>query len=86
MSRDGRDQEFIQEARNGAKMVLDGINILKGLQPEWNYRDYANTLDDGTNENSGITRAEVGPAIFDSADAIITVLGNGHGTNLAKLI
>lgn len=82
---DGK-QAYIRDKRAGAKMILDGLNILKGGQPEWNYNDYGNTLEDGAGDNLGVTATQVGAAVFATADAIETLLESGHGSNLAALI
>lgn len=81
-----REQDFITLARQHAKSILDAYNGLKGLQLEWNALDYANTLDDGAGANEGITKAEVGSVVFDTTDAITTLLNAGHATNLSKLL
>lgn len=81
-----REQDFISIARTHAKSILDAYNGLKALQLEWNALDYGSTLDDGEGENSEITKSEVGAVVFDTTDAITTLLGAGHATNLAKLL
>jgi hypothetical protein len=81
-----RESDFITEARQHAKAILNAYNALKGLQIEWNALDYANTLDDGAGANEGITKAEVGSVVFDTTDAITVLLAAGHSTNLHKLL
>lgn len=81
-----REQDYYTEARQLARSVWNGINGLKALQNEWNSKDYGNTLDIGTGPHEGLTRTEVGAAVFATADAMQTLLGQGHGTNLAKLL
>ena len=44
------------------------------------------TLPDGSGENDGITKAEVGAVVFDTANALVTLLNAGHATNMAKLL
>lgn len=81
-----REQDFITEARDANSKIWEGINALKSLQREWNALDYGTTLDDGEGENTGITKAEVGAVVFDTANALITVLDAGNATNMAKLL
>lgn len=81
-----REQDFITEARNLNKQVWDGINALVALQREWNSLDYGSTLDAGEGSNEGITSAEVGAVVFDTANAFVTVLNSGFATNMAKLL
>lgn len=81
-----REQDYISAARTAAKNVWDGINTLKSLQREWNALDYGNTLADGEGANAGVTRAEVGAVVFDSANALETTLNTGHATNFAKVL
>lgn len=81
-----REQDFISEARSANRAIWDGINALIALQREWNALDYGNTLDPGTVENEGLTAVEVGAVVFDTANAMTTLLGQGHATNMAKLL
>lgn len=82
-----REQDYITEARQLSRQIWDGVNGLVAPQREWNALDYGNTLEDGTGENGGITKAEVGAVVFDTANAIVTeVLAAGHATNMANLL
>lgn len=81
-----REQDFITLARQYNRQVWDGINALAALQREWNALDYGNTLDNGEGENLGVTKAMVGAVVFDTADAMVTLLGTGHATNMARLL
>jgi hypothetical protein len=82
-----READFISEVRNSARKVWEGILELLSFQNEWNALDYTNTLDDGTGENTGITKALVSAAVFDTADELkLRILDTAHKTNLAKLI
>ena len=82
----GRQQDFISNARTANKQIWDGINALVAMQREWNALDYGNTLDDGLGENADYTAAEIGAVVFDTANAFVAVLGQGHATNMAKLL
>ena len=81
-----RQADYISEARAANRQVWEGINTLKSLQREYNALDYGNTLPDGSGENDGITKAEVGAVVFDTANALVTLLDTGHATNMAKLL
>ena len=81
-----RQSDYISEARAANRQVWDGINALKALQREYNALDYGNTLPDGSGENDGITKAEVGAVVFDTANALVALLDTGHATNMAKLL
>lgn len=81
-----RQADYISEARAANRQVWDGINALKALQREYNALDYGNTLPDGSGENDGITKAEVGAVVFDTANALVALLDTGHATNMAKLL
>ena len=81
-----RQSDYISEARAANRQVWDGINVLKALQREYSALDYGNTLPDGSGENEGISKAEVGAVIFDTANALVALLDTGHATNMAKLL
>jgi hypothetical protein len=81
-----RQQDYITEARAANRAVWDGINQLVALQREWNALDLGNTLADGEGENAGYTKGEVGAVVFDTANAFVAVLGQGHATNMARLL
>jgi hypothetical protein len=82
----GRQQDYYTLARNHNKAIWDGINALVALQREWNALDYGNTLEPGAGANLGLTDAEVGAVVFDTANAMVAVLNAGHATNMAKLL
>ena len=81
-----RQSDYISEARAANRQVWEGINTLKSLQREYSALDYGNTLPDGSGENEGISKAEVGAVIFDTANALVSLLDTGHATNMAKLL
>ena len=81
-----RGSDFITLARQHNKNIWDGINALVALQREWNALDYGNTLEDDEGGNAGYTALEVGAVVFDTANAMVAVLGAGHATNMAKLL
>lgn len=77
-----RKAEYVADARRCVRQIVEGHRALKALQGEWNWGDYLNTL----GEHDGLTPADIGAAVFDTATAIETLLSQGHGTNLAKLL
>lgn len=81
-----RSANFITEARQATKAIWDNLNKLKALQTEWNALDYGNTLEDGSGENAGILADDVGAVVFATSDAFTTLLGQGHATNMGKLL
>jgi hypothetical protein len=90
MATDNRQADFISEARVHARAIYDAVNALVGMQNEFNYGGYgsggADPLPAGSGANAGILAADVGAVVFDTADALKTVLDGGHGANLAKLL
>ena len=81
-----RPQDYITLARQNNKQLWDALNNLVALQREYNALDYGTTLPDGEGDNTGITKAEVGAVVFDTANALAAVLAAGHSTNMAKLL
>lgn len=81
-----REQDFYTLVRQHNKAIWDGIKALKALQSEWNALDYGTTLDNGEGENTGLTKTEIGAVVFDTTNAMETLLGTGHATNMAKLL
>ena len=82
----GRQQDFYTLARQHNKAIWDAVNALIGLQREWNAMDYGTTLDPGAGANEGLVSADVGAVVFDTANAFVGVLSQGHATNMAKLL
>ncbi len=81
-----RAQDYITIARQNNRQLWDALNNLVALQREYNALDYGTTLPDGEGDNTGITPAEVGAVVFDTANALVAVLNAGHATNMAKLL
>lgn len=80
-----RKQDYISAARAHATQLLSSYKALKTMQLEWNALDYGNTLPDGAGRHLGITKAEVGSVVFDTTNAIETLMSGGHATNLHKI-
>jgi hypothetical protein len=83
---ESRNSEYYDKARQANKQLWEAINNLTELQRQWNALDYGNTLTDGVGTNEGLTKAEIGAVVFDTANAMQAVLNAGHGTNMAKLL
>lgn len=81
-----RQQDYITEARQHARELWNAIYALQALQGEWNSLAYGDNLEDGEGENADYTADEVGSVVFDTTNALVTLLGQGHGTNIAKLL
>lgn len=86
-----RGNQYITEVRKHTKALWLAWEGLMEAQREWNALDYGNTLPDGgpgpfPDDNTGITRDEVGAVVFDTANAIKTVMDAGNATNVAKLL
>lgn len=82
-----RESEYITKARVYARMVWNGAQGLKSLQPEHTAQDYGTTLDTPTEgDNEGITKEQVGAAVFATADALKALFDTGHATNLTDLL
>lgn len=79
-------ENFITNARREAQKFYDSYHSLKKMQTQWNALAYGDALPAGAGENTGITKTEVGAVVFDTVDAVTTLLGQGHATNLAKLL
>lgn len=81
-----KTESYYANTRQAATEFWFALQKLRDLQTQWNAGDYGNTLPDGTGDNVGITKTELGPVIFDSTNAIFTLFDNGHKTNFEKLL
>jgi hypothetical protein len=70
--------QYQQEVAIANKAVWDGINALVSAQREWNALDYGKMQVEGS--------SETGAVVFDTANALVTLLNTGHATNMAKLL
>lgn len=80
------NESVYANTRQAATELWHALAKLKALQPQWNALDLGNTLPPGTGADQGITAAQLGAVIFDTADAITVVMNSGHATNVAKLL
>lgn len=78
--------DYMTQVRIANQRIWEGINALKAAQREYNALDYGTTLPDGTGQNAGITKVMIGAVVFDTANAMSTLLDTGHATNMAKLL
>lgn len=81
-----QNDPFITTARTQVQLFWQAYLNLLGMQAQWNALNYGTTLMDGQGSNAGVTAAAVGSAVFDSMNAIQTVLTQGYATDLAKLL
>lgn len=87
-----RERQYYTQARAANQAIWDGINTLLSMQREWNALDYGNTMADGDGPHVGVTKAEVGAVVFDTANNLSALLNNqvptqgGWATNMAKLL
>lgn len=81
-----RQQDYISTARRLTTELWNAIHQLKDLQAEWIALDYSNTLPDGSGANEGYSRQEVSDVVNTTTNAILELLNQGHGTNLAHLL
>lgn len=88
MATDARKSDFITQARQAARNFWDAYHTFLKLQAEWNGQDYGSTLDsdDFTGENVGLTAANIGAVVFDTANAIKTSMDAGHATNVTNIL
>lgn len=81
-----RDESYYANVRQKANEFWNSLQALKALQPQWNALDYGNTLAAGEGVNDGISAAQLGAVVFDTADAVSNLMANGHATNVTKLL
>lgn len=81
-----RESDYITSVREANRDLWNSINTLVAFQREWTALDYGNTLSEGTGDNAGLTAAEIGAVVFDTANAMVALLNTGHATNMAKLL
>lgn len=86
MASSTRPQDYYTLVREANRKVWEGVKELLGLQAEWNAGDYLNNLPPGSGANDGITSTELGAVVFDTADALETLLQGGHAANMQKLL
>lgn len=79
-------QEYYNAVRDFNRKLWDVIHAKDALQAEWNGNNYSSTLSDGTQSNAGLTKADLGPFIFDTLDALTAEISGGHLGNIAKLL
>jgi hypothetical protein len=80
-------QAFINAARQSATDYWTAQRELIALQAEWNALAYGDTLTDAdfTGDNEGLTAANIGSVVFDTANAMQVVFNAGNATNIARI-
>lgn len=81
-----RESDYVTEVRQANREVWEGILKLLSLQKEWNALDYSQELNDFVGENAHLNATQVGAVVFDTANALETLLQSGHATNMATLL
>lgn len=81
-----RDESYYGNVRQAATELWFALHKLRDAQTQWNALNYLDTLPNGEGVNSGITKNELGPVVFDTTNALFTVFLDGHKTNLAKIL
>lgn len=74
---------FIASACQQAKKFWDAYHALKDMQDQWTALDYTNTLFDSAD---GPKAADVLAVVFTTTNAVATLMGQGHATNISKLL
>jgi len=77
-----RQAEYIREVKAANKQIWDGIAALAKLRLEWDALAMGDTLTD----LEGVTAVEVGAVVHATGEALDTLLTQGHGTNMARLL
>lgn len=87
IAQDRQQDEYITLVRGLASQLWDTMIRLRALQAQWNALDYSNTLLNFTGNNEGLVAADIGAAVFATADELkLRILDTGHATNLSKLL
>ncbi len=78
---------FVTNFRTHITKLLSEIIELNGLKAQYNYEDLGNTLSSSvfdTDLHKDITLAQFIAGV-GSFDSVITLLSQGHGTNISRL-
>lgn len=82
-----REDAYLAFVRQNTRALWTAYNNLKGAgQGQWNGLDYGTTLQAELPVDAEFTAAEVGAVVFDTVNAIATLMGQGHATNVSKLL
>jgi hypothetical protein len=84
---DNQKQAFINTVRDAATKRWEYQQTCLALQAQWNALDYGNTLTnaDFTGDNEGLTAANIGSVVFDTANADQATFNAGNATNVARI-
>ena len=84
---DAQKQAFINAARDAATQRWAYQQTCARLQAEWNALAYGDNLtpEDFTGDNAGITPAQIGAVVFDTANLDQATLNAGSATNIARI-
>ena len=83
---------FINNVRDAANQILKGVNELKFLRDQWDALDMGGSLTDDrlqdsdfTDDNIGLSAADVINVFGSTLPALKTLLNQGHATNLFRV-
>jgi len=77
----------ITQIRQAATDLVTAIERLQALKQDWIYMDLGNVLTetDFVEQHAGLTVSDIVAVGGTTLEAIETLLGQGHGTNLYKI-
>lgn len=77
----------ITRIRQAATDLVSAIERLQALKQDWTYMDLGNVLTetDFVEQHAGLTVSDIVAVGGTTLEAIETLLGQGHGTNLYKI-
>lgn len=78
-----RKRAFKSEVRDAAQRIWGAVQDLKGLRAEADAQNYGATLDDLDGE---VAAADILAIPYATADALNTLMGQGHATNLTNVL
>lgn len=80
-------QNFVSNQRDAVEMFKEAMDTLDALREQWDALSYATeiTQDDLQGENADLTPVMLADALSSHA-AIVTLLNQGHRTNLYRLL
>jgi len=81
-----RHSDYTSEVRSRIKEIHAQSIALAAMQTQWNEGGYGDNLSDGVGANEGITKSDVGPIVFDVANALVAILTGGNGAAIEKML
>lgn len=85
-----RDSDYVTRVREYNRQLWLALQGLLAEQAQWNALDYAAELivsvPGETTAHEGLTAAQIGAVVFDTANAFKVVLDAGHATNMSNIL